>query len=208
VDVGVGVAGRLRAFQLSARADYWEGSNMSVRKTRQVGTPAAKEVTEVDAVEETQPTSIFERFKQSIQVQDEEEPEPYGLIVPERRDVTMLYRTHDLDFDTYQAWTRKCEDKKNKEVNFFLLSIIVLTNLNVGIKLEDELVTRDGEDMTITNPHLHEFLGVPIGSTRQAIRKMYKNDGHMIQAMKMVVEKCGYSIEGDVQEAGDNPLDI
>lgn len=178
------------------------------KPVHQIGTPAVKpDVVEDDAVESY---SILDRFRESLTTSNEVEPDPYELTVPERPDIVLQFRVHNLDFDTYQQWMRRAEDKKHKEINWWNYAVIVISNLNVGIKLGNEVVHKDGDNWTVATNELHQFLGVPAGSTRQAIRALYKGkDGHAIQAAKLITEACGYSIDGDVREAGeDGPLDV
>lgn len=181
-------------------------SKKVVRRQHNVGTPAVQE----DRIDSTEPeqeasgVSLFDALKrqisQSVTVDD------YVLDVPMRPGVALVFRP-EVDWDTYQLWVKRATDKRNDTVDYMKLANTVISNLNTGIKLNNQMVPNsDGDMLRITSREIHEWLGVPIGSTQQAIKKMYGLDGHAIQALKLIVEKSGYSIEGDVLEADDSPL--
>lgn len=170
----------------------------------QVGTPAESDPEEnyTDSDVTAPKISVLEAFKQALKDEDAQGAEPYRLTVPERKDIKLLFDT-TFDYETYQAWINKATDKKNKEINYWRLAVMVISNTNTGIEFGDEEVP----GMTITSHDLHGFLSVPMGSVASAVHELFKKDGHAIQAMKMVVEKAGYTMDGDVQEADDTPLD-
>lgn len=175
------------------------------KRTHQVGTPA-NAVDEDDFSDETpvKNISVLEAFKQSLKEDDAKGAEPYRLTVPERPAITLVFDT-SFDYDTYQAWINKATDKKKQDVNYWRLAVMVLSAQNTAIEFEGEEVP----DFTLTSHELHDFLGVPRGSVAAGIRELYKKkDGHAIQSMRMVVEKAGYTMDGDVQEAEDGPLAV
>lgn len=181
----------------------------AIKRAHTVGTPAVQEdrpeFEEYETDEPTSSVSLFEslktRIKKPVVVAD------YVLDVPLREGVALVF-CPQVDWDTYQAWVKRATDKKSETVDYMKLANTVISNLNTGIKLDGQhVVTPDNEALRITSREIHEWLEVPIGSTQHAIKKMYGLDGHAIQTMKLVVEKAGYSLEGDVLEAEDNPLD-
>lgn len=182
---------------------------MATQKTSkrplQVGTPA-KTNPEVDAdtVDEEElddkPVSLLDRLKSALSA--DASNEEVSFIVPNRPAVSLTF-SPNVDFDTYQSWLKKAEDRKTKEINYMKLANIVISNLNNGIVMDGELTS-----YVITSPEIHEMLNVPRGSTAAAIKKLYGTEGHAIQTTKLVIEKAGYSIDGDVLEADDDPLDL
>jgi hypothetical protein len=189
-----------------------EGKKPIKRTTHQVGTPVEKPEPDLTA-EEVEPTrvSIFEQLRETIQQTDAEAAEEdFSISVPKRPSMRLMFNTK-IDFDTYQLWMRKCENKKLKETDFLRFALIVMSNRTTGILLNGEKVTTpNGEDMTLTSPELHEMIGVSVGGTGRAIRNVFMSDGHVIQGMRLIIEKAGYSLDGDVVEADDEdgPLDI
>lgn len=183
---------------------------MSVAKPRarahQIGTPAKAtaepEVVELD--EEPGGLNLLEALQEELGRSAAKEP--YTLTVPNRPKMSLTFDVN-FDFPTFQAWSKKCEDRKTKEVNFYNLAVIVISNQNTAIRLDNQDVEQDGDPMLITSPNVHKWLGVPVGSTSQAIRKLYGSDGHAIQTARMVIEQAGYTMEGDVLEAEDGPLE-
>lgn len=174
------------------------------KATHQVGTPAEEPKVELDEFEETTPVSVLEAFKRSLKEENEASVEPYRLTVPLRPSMTLVFNTV-IDYDTYQAWISKCTDKKTKEVNYWRLAVVVISNTNTGIEFENEEVP----GYTVLSHELHGWLNVPVGAVASAVRALYKNkDGHAIQAMRMIVEEAGYTMDGDVTEAEDSPLDV
>lgn len=113
--------------------------------------------------------------------------------VPNRPNITIMYNPFSFDFDTYQAWVRKATNRKTGDIDMMAVTLTVLSHSCVEIRINGK-----GTGKTLADPKIHGMLGVPIGSTREAIRKMYGLDGHAIQAMKKVVEAAGLSVDGDV----------
>jgi hypothetical protein len=171
----------------------------TTKRTHQVGT-SAKPVEDDELLAEVQPVSLLERLKETLG-KTANNP-PLMLEVPNRPKMALQFDPN-FEYETYQAWYKRAEDRKTKETNFFRLAVVVISNQNTGIFLEGEPTS-----MVITSPEIHEFLGVPRGSTAAAIQKMYGSDGHAVQAMKLIVEKAGYTMDGDVLEAEEGgPLD-
>jgi hypothetical protein len=187
-----------------------EGSNtMAAPRKHQVGTPAAKDDESRESLNDgtTETLSILDRFKKSVQKKVEDKF--YELTVPNRPEMVMVFKVSGLEFDVYDKWVHRCTDKKTDKLQLMNLAVIVISNMNHSIKFEGETVDRDGELMTIADNELHKWLGVAVGGTRQAIKALYGSDGHAIQASRLVLEAAGYSIDGDVTEAGDDgPLEI
>jgi hypothetical protein len=176
----------------------------------QVGTPAKSNSVVADDVDVTETDiprlNLLDELRETLS--EAVDVEPYALTVPARPKVSLVFNPV-FDFPTFQAWQKKAEDRKAKETDFYKLGIIVLSNTNIGIRLDGQDVDRDGEMLTIVSPEIHKWLGAPLGGTAAAIRKLYGGkDGHVIQAARMIVEKAGYSLEGDVLEADDSPLDV
>lgn len=180
------------------------------KTTHQVGTPAKAEKNVVaDDVAEMEidgipSLNLLDELREALA--KDARKEPYSLTVPNRPMVSLVFDPN-FDFPTFQAWQKRCEDKKTKETDFYRLSVIVISNTNIGIRFDGHDVDQDGTAMLITTPAIHQWLNVPIGSTAQAIRKLYGSDGHAIQAARMIIEQAGYTMEGDVLEAEDSPLD-
>jgi len=173
----------------------------------QVGTPATKSeepTSDDNIVDSDKPMNLFEELKSELSKQVN--VEPYALTVPNRPDMALVFMP-DFEFPLFQSWSKKCEDRKTKETDFFKLAVIVMSNTNKGIRLRGEDVDHDGEPMTILTPEVAKWVGAPIGSTTATIRKIYGSDGHVIQAARMIIEKAGYTMEGDVLEDEDGPLD-
>lgn len=173
----------------------------------QIGTPADEQVEgpALDDIDlEAGRLSVLEAFKQSLKDEDEAASEPYRLTVPERPSVSLVFNV-SFDYETYQSWINKATDKKSKEINYWRLAVMVISHTNTGIEFEGEEVP----GFTILSHELHNWLKVPTGSVAAAVRELYKKkDGHAIQSMRMIVEKAGYTMDGDVQEAEDGPLAV
>lgn len=191
-----------------------------IKRAHQVGTPAKVENAtmppgidedELDAAASAGSVSLFDMLRETIQQTNQEaQDEEFAVSVPMRPDMKLQFDT-DIDFDTFQMWQRKCEDKKRKETNFLKFALIVMSHKTTGILLKGQVVTTpSGDTMTLTSPEFHDMLGVSIGGTGAAIRKTFMKDGHCIQALRLIVEKAGYSLEGDVVEADDEdgPLEV
>lgn len=188
---------------------------MATTRTHQVGTPAkkiARPAMQAEPVpddndilldEEIQPMNLLQELE--AELGGDAEIKPLRLTVPNRPKLKLVF-SPNFDFPTYQAWTKRAEDKKTKDTDLALLSVIVISNTNIGITLNDQEVETDGTPWTVARPEVHQFLKSPIGGTSAAIRKLYGSDGHMIQAARMVIEAAGYTLDGDVQEDG-GPLE-
>jgi hypothetical protein len=135
------------------------------------------------------------------------EDKNFTLTVPQRPKVQLVFST-ELEYDLYMMWMKRATDKKTKEVDFMKLALPCIAKQNTGVLMDGKRARFNGEDLTITHPRIHAHLKVPAGSTGAAIRKMYAKDGEVIQAMRTIIEKCGYTVDGDVQEvdAEDTPL--
>jgi hypothetical protein len=140
-------------------------------------------------------------------VQPTGEPKVFTLEVPGNDKVTMDFN-YAIEFDIFQAWQKRATNRKTQEVDYMKLSLPVISTCNVGVRVNGKLATKDGDPLTVAHPRIHEMLKVPIGSTAAAIRKLYVLDGLVIQTMRQIIEKAGYSIDGEVNEvdAGDTPL--
>lgn len=186
-----------------------DAAKKTVRRTHTVGTPASATVdSDVETYDDDAPmqtVSLFEALKSELS--REVEVDDYPLDIPMRPEMALVFRPQ-VEWDIFQTWVKRATDKKTSDVDYMKLSVTVISNLNIGITLNGQPVSSpDGEQLRITSREIHQFLNVPIGSTQQAIRKLYIKDGHAIQAMRLVVEKCGYSVDGDVAEVEDSPLD-
>lgn len=175
------------------------GTRSPKRAVRQVGTPAKPEENTVAPEDD-----IFEApqdmlsLLQEIVTEEAKNPD-LTLKVPNRPRMKLVF-SPNFDFDSYNAWIRRATNKKTDEVNWGQLSAVVISNTNTAILLDD---TRTS--YTVTASELHTSLGVAVGGTRQAIKVLYGSEGHAIQVAKEIIDKAGYTIDGDIQE--DAPLD-
>lgn len=171
-----------------------------------IGSVGADEVVADDGlVNDAKPRTILDGLKSALAAQVE--LKTLTLTVPMRPEIKLVF-TPNFDFEEYDAWVKKATDKKNN-IDYMRIARTVIARTNTQILFQDEVAkTQQGEELTITHGDIHNMLGVAVGGTGQAIKKLYVSDGHAIQAMRQVVEAAGFSVEGDVLQVDDddNPL--
>lgn len=126
---------------------------------------------------------------------------PLILTVPQRPRMSLIFDP-TIEYDLYRMWVKKATEKKKDDTpNFLKLAFSVMSFTSRGLMLDGtERFTKKGERLPLTSHHVHEMANVPVGNTTAAIRWIFGNDGHIIQAMQKIVEAAGYSLDGDVEE--------
>lgn len=129
--------------------------------------------------------------------------EPLKLKVPKRPEISLVFDP-TFEFEQYQAWVKRVTPKKNENPDMLRLALIVLSHTSQALVFKGRHL-----GYKLSSSEVHEMLGVPIGSTAIAIRKMFGSDGHVIQVMQKIIIAAGYSVNGDVEETDENdPLEL
>lgn len=133
------------------------------------------------------------------------EVEDTTVIVPMRPNITLVFNK-EIDWDIVKGARKsagaKGEDTKNFDQMKFLISIMSHAS-------KDILLNGRSTGKRLNSPDFHEMMGVPSGSTRYAIEKLFKLNGHVLIAGANVLKEAGYDPESlDVMTASeDTPLD-
>lgn len=103
-----------------------------------------------------------------------------------------------IDHEELQAWTRRARDTSMPGgVNELKLSATILANACRAI-VRDGVDVPDGDGpLTFASPTLHDILGVK--SPRDAIRKFYGRDAHVVLASHEVLREAGYADSDDLK---------
>ena len=135
--------------------------------------------------------------------------DPLVLKVPLRPALKLVFDVN-FDFDTYQMWVNRTVGGKHADKpNYMALARAVLSNQNTAILFNDVEVdsrVKPGNILRVTSAEFHQMLGAPQNDVPQALKRLYGHDADMISAMRQVVEKAGYSLDGDDSEDEEGPL--
>lgn len=175
------------------------------KPVKNIGSAGQRVIDEDLTVPEPDGEEIYNDLREQMRrdLQAEAPIDPLTCKVPLRERMTMQFLPV-IDYALYQRWIKGCTDKKDV-IDYLKMALIVLSNTSVGVIYQGRpQYDRDGREMTLTSDELHEMLGVR--NTREAIRKLYRNDGHIIQTMNQILGEAGYSLTGDVEV--EDPLDL
>lgn len=142
------------------------------------------------------------------------EIEPLTLTVPGRPNMSLRFRP-SIEFELFQEWVKKASKpvagkRGDGSPDYLRLGLTVISHTNTEILMKGQVAyDRDGTTpLSVRSARIHDMLKVPSGSVGMAIRKIYGSDGHVVQTMQRIIKAAGYSLEGDVDEEGDGPLDL
>jgi hypothetical protein len=148
--------------------------------------------------DEMNPDSIYQMLRKELSTPVENEP--LVLKVPSRKNVSIRFSTA-IEFDLLQKWLKA--SSKRGVTDQLLFAQQVISNQCEAVLFGDVEATDDeGTSLTFAHKELRDMLGAR--DVKDAIRKMYVKDGHIIGTSQRVAEAAGYS-EEDMEEGG-NPL--
>jgi hypothetical protein len=99
-----------------------------------------------------------------------------------------------IDHTAFQMWRRKCLSR-GTDFDDLRFSAMVLGNQCRAIVRRGEDVYTSGEPLTFASKALHDL--VDAVDTRNAIRRFYGRDSHVIATGKKVLEAAGYDREAE-----------
>lgn len=136
-----------------------------------------------------------------------------------RRPTLRIIVDPNIDGEQFQRWQRSAMIGKSKSIanaqyDSVKLCAVVLANTMVGLEVLDketgeytEVRDENGGAFTFQNPALrHMLIGdkeVPSGTI--LVRKLFGNDGSLLDAAGQVIEAAGYG-DNDDEESGSDPL--
>ena len=143
--------------------------------------------------------------------------ENYHHRIPKRK-ILRIILDPNIDGDKFQAWQRRSvmkgvrADGTGSNIDAMRLATTVIGNQMVGIEIQtangewDEAFDEQGDPLTFRSPQLREMLepGGNVVSASELVKKLFGNDGHLLECSRILVEKAGY---GDDDEGDDDPLE-
>lgn len=155
--------------------------------------------------------TVFDDFIQEINRTVTKKPKKYK--VPARPNVVLEFDVN-VDYPVYQAWIKKCTKGKGDkaELDYKAFAAIVLSQKNIGIWFGDVKITDvkgDGHDLILADKVFHNMIGVMVGGTNAAIKKLFGADSDVVNLVVKLVDDFGYTLGADGAEEGDedSPLD-
>lgn len=121
--------------------------------------------------------------------------------VPRREGYELRFKG-TLDGELFNKWARASVDRKAVGgIDELKLSLLVIANVNNGIRRHGAMVTADGVELTVRS---HGFLDImKEGRPQDAIRKLFGSDGHVMAAAREVLSELGYG--EDLVSAAKDP---
>lgn len=159
--------------------------------------------------------SGLDRLQQLLQ--EEVKIERYEHTVPARKSLRLILDPN-IDGEQFQRWQRNAIIGKARgaesQVDSVKLSAVVIANCTVGIEVRNprgeytEVRDSNGLPMDFKNPEFRKMLvgDNPVSGGAQLVRKLFGNDGHMMECSRVLIDKAGYGDE-DLGEGGDDPLE-
>ncbi|WNM67068.1 tail assembly chaperone [Gordonia Phage Schomber] len=138
-----------------------------------------------------------------------------------RRPTLRIIVDPNIDGEQFQRWQRSAMIGKSKSIanaqfDSVKLCAVLLANTMVGLEVRGEdgeyTEVRDehGGSLNFQNPELRKMLigdrEVPSGTV--LVRKLFGNDGHMIDAAGQVMDEAGYGDSDDEEEGGTDPFGV
>lgn len=158
--------------------------------------------------------SSLDRLQQALS--EDTRTENYHHRIPKRK-ILRIILDPNIDGDKFQQWQRRAVNKGVKadgtgsNIDAMRLASIVVGNQMVGLEVAtkdggwEEAFDEDGAPLTFRSPKLREMLapgGVSV-SASELVKKLFGNDGHLLDCSRILVEKAGY---GDDELEDDDPL--
>lgn len=144
---------------------------------------------------------------------EETRTENYHHRIPKRK-ILRIILDPNIDGDKFQRWQRNAMDKRvrgdgtGNNIDAMRLAATVIGNQMIGLEVAtrdggwEEAYDEQGDPLNFRSPKLKQMLA-PEGNTISAaelVKKLFGNDGHMLDCSRILVEKAGY---GD-QDQGDD----
>lgn len=144
--------------------------------------------------------------------------ENYHHRIPKRR-ILRVILDPNIDGDKFQAWQRRATQKgvradgTGSNIDAMRLASIVVGNQMVGLEIAtkdggwEEAYDDNGEPLTFRSPRLREMLapGNTSVSASELVKKLFGNDGHLLECSRVLVEKAGYGDDSESED--DDPLE-
>lgn len=161
------------------------------------------------------PVSSLDLLIQSVQAQEAEEEELFGVEVP-GLDVRLMCSL-DFPYTDWQKWQTTAIPKERRakpkptDIRQGLLCSLVLINTCRYVEFKrgagwEPIIGADGHPMPFAGDEMFSRFGVMDGVS--LVRKLFKKDGHLLRAGMRVVNAAGYGDEAEERAAleGDDPL--
>ena len=143
--------------------------------------------------------------------------ENYHHRIPKRK-ILRIILDPNIDGDKFQQWQRRAiikgirSDGAGGNIDAMRLATTVIGNQMVGLEIQnaqggwDEAFDDQGEPFTFRSSALREMLspGGKAVSASELVKKLFGNDGHLLDCSRILVEKAGY---GDEDQGDDDPLE-
>lgn len=132
----------------------------------------------------------------------------YEYAVPARKTLRLILDPN-IDGEQFQHWQRGSIIGKSRgadsQVDSVKLAAVVIANCTVGVEVRrptgeyTEVRDSSGMSMDFRNKDFRKMLvgDDPVSSSPQLVRKLFGNDGHMLECSRDLMEKAGYGEESD-----------
>lgn len=157
--------------------------------------------------------SGLDRLQQLLQ--EEVKLDRYSHTVPARKSLRLILDPN-IDGEQFQRWQRNAIIGKARgaesQVDSVKLAAVVIANCTVGVEVRNqngdytEVRDSNGLPMDFKNPEFRQMLigDNPVSGGAQLVRKLFGNDGHLLECSRVLIERAGY---GDEEDEGDDPLE-
>lgn len=139
--------------------------------------------------------------------------DPIHARIPARKSVRIILDPN-IDGEAFQRWQKAAIIGRKKgpdaQIDSLKLSAIVIANCTIGLEVLSEKDNEyhealvDGKPVTFRGDALKKMLvgDNPISSTSQLVRKLFGNDGHLLECSTDLVVRAGYGGEDLGDEIG------
>jgi hypothetical protein len=146
---------------------------------------------EVDAPPTSSKRTVYDALREEFN--RPAEAEQIVLAVPNRPAIKVIYDPNQADYDTMERIQRTA--RHGKKVDVLHLSSLVLQYTMVGLLFNNEPIVEDDEPLTVADRKIQDLLEVD--NAKDAIKKLYGSDGHIMAATQAVMTAAGYNYDED-----------
>lgn len=141
----------------------------------------------------------------------------YSYSVPARKTLRLILDPN-IDGEQFQRWQRSSIIGKargnDSQVDSVKLAAVVIANCTAGVEVRHpsgeytEVRDSNGSALDFRNPEFRKMLvgDDPVSSASQLVRKLFGNDGHMLECSRDLMTQAGYGDEDEEGGYGD-PLE-
>lgn len=131
--------------------------------------------------------------------------DPIALRVVTRPGVSVLFDPN-IEQPLVQLWRKKAADKRDPDgINSLQFAVTVIANQAMQVYMNGKAVTgRDGKPLNFRHQEWLDMLGTP--SAKEAIKRLYGPDTHVLAVVNRIMEEAGYAGEDVDAEEGPTGL--